>query len=246
MAERIKGKKRRAVLLVAAIVLLAAAFAICMANRLITPLFARGYEVRGVDVSHYQGEIDWQELAAQEISFAYIKATEGTTHTDEYFESNWAQAAETDLLVGAYHFFSFTSPGKNQAEHFIDVVGDISGKLLPAVDVEYYAGVTPDVETVVEELTVFLNTVEKIYGVKPIIYATYASYNDFIKGNFDDYPLWIRNVYFTPNLGMSGKWVIWQYTDVAVLLGYSGEEKYIDMNVFYMGEEELQEFIYTQ
>lgn len=226
------------IILAAVLLLMMSLLAACMAGRSITPLFAKRYNVCGVDVSHYQGEIDWQELAAQDISFAYIKATEGTTYTDDCFKKNWAAASETELAVGAYHFFSFSSPGKNQAEHFIEIVGSLSGKLIPAVDVEYYGSKQPDKEAVVQELTDLLKTLEETYDVKPVIYTTYTAYHDFIKGNFEEYPLWIRNVYFTPNLGLLGKWSIWQYTDREILDGYSGEERYIDVDVFCGTEEE--------
>ena len=76
------------------------------------------YPVRGVDVSHYQGTIDWPVLAAQDLDFAYIKATEGSSHTDEKFAENWEAAKDTGLRIGAYHFFSFDSPGESQLKHF--------------------------------------------------------------------------------------------------------------------------------
>lgn len=240
----VKRNIRRGWMIFTAILLLIMAFlAACMAGRYVTPLFAGRYSVRGVDVSHYQGEIDWQELAAQDISFAYIKATEGTTYTDDCFKKNWTDAAKTELKVGAYHFFSFSSPGAKQAEHFIEIVGSLSGKLIPVVDVEYYGKEQPDKEAVVQELTDFLNTFEEMYNVRPMIYTTYTAYHDFIKGNFDDYPLWIRNVYFTPDWGMLGKWSIWQYTDREMMDGYSGEEQYIDVNVFYGNQEELEVWV---
>lgn len=242
--SKVKRNTHRSWMVFAAVFfLLLAIFAACMAGRYITPLLAGGYSIRGVDVSHYQGEIDWQELAAQDISFAYIKATEGTTYTDECFKKNWAAASETELAVGAYHFFSFSSPGKNQAEHFIEIVGSLSGKLIPAVDVEYYGSEQPDKEAVIQELTDLLKTLEEMYDVKPVIYTTYTAYHDFIKGNFDEYPLWIRNVYFTPNLGLLGKWSIWQYTDREILDGYSGEERYIDVDVFGGNEEEWKAWV---
>lgn len=241
-----RSTRRRRMIFAAMLLLVMALVAACMAGRRITPLFAQGYPVRGVDVSHYQGEINWQVLAEQDIVFAYIKATEGTTYTDECFKKNWADAAKTDLMVGAYHFFSFSSPGINQAEHFIETVGSLSGKLIPAVDVEYYGTQEPEKQTVVNELADYLETIEAMYGVKPVIYTTYSAYHNFIRGNFDEYPLWIRNVYFTPDLGLMGKWSIWQYTDREIMAGYSGEEQYIDADVFCGSEEEWEKWILPQ
>lgn len=207
--------------------------------------FAGAYSVRGVDVSHHQGEIDWKELSGQNLDFAFIKATEGSSHEDEKFQKNWRLAGETDLFIGAYHFFSFDSSGADQADWYIRTVGELSGKLCPAVDVEYYGGKEADPpsrkETIIQ-LSLCLERLEEHYGRKPIIYTTYKVYRRYIEGNFEDYPLWIRNVYYPPQLDLAGKWQFWQYRDTAVLDGYKGEEKYIDLNVFSGTREELEEY----
>lgn len=204
------------------------------------------YPIRGVDVSYYQGEIDWKVLEKEGISFAYIKATEGSGHTDIKFEKNWKAAKETDLKIGAYHFFSFESEGKAQAEHFISAVPKEEGMLPPAVDIEFYGDKffnRPEAEETRKELQSLLDELENYYGVKPVIYATESSYSMYIRGAFDAYPLWIRNIYFSPNLGMPGKWTFWQYDSEGKLQGYSGEEEYIDMNAFYGTEEKWAEFL---
>ena len=76
----------------------------------------------GVDVSAFQGKIDWHILAGESISFAFIKATEGSGYVDDNFEDNWRKASQTDLKIGAYHFFSYDSSGLTQAENFIQTV----------------------------------------------------------------------------------------------------------------------------
>lgn len=204
------------------------------------------YPIRGVDVSYYQGEIDWQVLAGENITFAFIKATEGSSHIDPKFAENWEQAGKTELKRGAYHFFSFESSGKAQAEHFISVVPKTAGDLAPVIDIEFYGDRfynRPDVQKTREELQSLLDTLEAHYGVKPVIYATESSYSAYIRGSFDAYPLWIRNVYFSPNMGMPGKWTFWQYDSEAKLQGYSGEEEHIDLNVFYGAEDEWENFL---
>lgn len=204
------------------------------------------YPIRGVDVSYYQGEIDWQVLAKENISFAFIKATEGSSHIDIKFKENWEQAGETDLKRGAYHFFSFESSGKTQAEHFISVVPKTAGDISPVIDIEFYGDRfynRPNAAKTREELQDFLDMLEAYYGVKPIIYATESSYSTYIRGHFDEYPLWIRNVYFSPNMGMPGKWTFWQYDSEAKLQGYSGEEEHIDLNVFCGSKKDWAEFL---
>jgi len=208
--------------------------------------FASGYELCGVDVSHYQGEIDWKRIAEQDVDFAFIKATEGSSHLDQKFAENWKRAEASGLHAGAYHFFSFDSEGEKQAEWFIKNVGSLEGKLAPVVDVEFYGDKEvhrPEKEQVVRELTAFLTALEEKYQVKPVIYTTYKVYRLYIDGEFEEYPLWIRNVYYPPDLDMKGRWEFWQYTDRAVLSGYHGEEKYIDLNVFKGTREELEGYL---
>lgn len=200
-------------------------------------LLADRYEVRGVDVSHYQGDIDWEKMSDENIDFAYIKATEGSSHVDEKFRMNWKNIEQTNLYYGAYHFFSFDSAGETQAQNYISTVGSLDGKLIPVVDVEYYGDKESrkkelDREAITRELDVLLRALEEEYRIKPILYTTYSAYHDFIEGSFDEYGLWIRNVYYTPDLGMKGRWLYWQYTDRTTFDAYAGEEAYIDMNVF--------------
>lgn len=90
------------------------------------------------------------------------------------------------------------------------------------------------------QLGEMLSVLEEHYQVKPIIYTTYTIYSKYIKGEFEEYPLWIRNVYFPPSGTLKDAWLFWQYTDTAVLDGYVGDEKNIDMNVFRGTEEELK------
>lgn len=212
----------------------------------ITPKLAGKFEMTGVDVSHYQGTIDWAELAGQDLDFAFIKATEGSGHIDECFYDNWQEAGKTALCIGAYHFFSFDSDGERQAEAYIDTVGSLNGKIAPAVDVEFY-GDKPDnpppKDEVVKQLDAMLLKLEEHYQTKPIIYTTYKAYDTYIKGEFEEYPLWIRNVYYQPLFSLGDRWVFWQYTDTAVLEGYEGTEQYIDMNVFRGTEEELRKLL---
>lgn len=192
------------------------------------------YPVRGVDVSHYQGVIQWDVLAGQGIQFAFIKATEGSSFIDSRFVYNLEEAARTDLYVGAYHFFSFDSSGESQGRHFIQTVVRNEDMLPPVVDIEFYGDKgkdPPDRETTQRELSVLLERLEAAYGKKPILYATMAAYERYLKDAYERYPIWIRNVFWKPALP-DRQWTFWQYSDKARLAGYTGEEQYIDMNVY--------------
>ena len=203
---------------------------------------SKDYPVRGVDVSEYQGEIDWEKLSNQNIDFAYIKATEGSSYTDERFQYNYQNAITTNLKIGAYHFFSFDSDAISQSENYIKNVPKDMNLLPPVVDIEFYGDKNkniPDVETTREQLKKLLERLEEYYQKKPIIYATNTSYNLYIKDNFEEYKIWIRDIFSTPNLKDDRKWTLWQYTNRERLEGYNGEEKFIDMNVFNGSYEEF-------
>ena len=202
------------------------------------------YPIKGVDVSHYQGEIDWDKLSKEDIKFAYIKATEGSQHKDEQFDENWSKAQNTDLRIGAYHFFSLDSFGTDQAQNFCNTVTVVSKMLPPVVDVEPYGRYRnlsdTDKEKMIEELQIYLQSVESFYKVKPVIYTT-NEWWDVLKNKFSDYDLWIRDVYGKPDSSLN--WTFWQYSNRHVLSGYSGTERYIDMNVFCGDEKEFYAYI---
>ncbi|MEM1008274.1 MAG: GH25 family lysozyme, partial [Myxococcota bacterium] len=100
------------------------------------PLRTR-YPIRGIDVSHHQGRIRWSKIKSQEIRFAYLKATEGKDFIDRRFLENWRLARRAKIITGAYHFFTFCSSGKAQAEHFWSFLPKGQKMLIPAVDVEF-------------------------------------------------------------------------------------------------------------
>lgn len=205
----------------------------------------QAYPVRGVDVSHYQGEIDWEILSSQNVDFAFIKATEGSTFTDECFPYNFSRARACDIAVGAYHFFSFDSPGESQADHFIRTVIPFAGMLPPVIDLEFYgahAGNPPDSTAVRAELDAMLSALEAHYGLKPILYATEESYECYLVGAYEEYDIWIRNVIAKPHLSDNRAWTFWQYTNRGSLDGYAGEEPFIDINVFCGTAEEFSRY----
>lgn len=202
------------------------------------------FEVKGVDVSAYQGDIDWNILSKQGIKFAFIKATEGSSFVDEKFNINYKNASNTNLKIGAYHFFSYDSEGSTQAENFIRTVPKEDNLLPPVVDIEFYGDKyknIPNIEETQKQLSILLQKLEDYYGKTPIIYVTYKSYNLYIAKSFKDNYIWIRDVYFKPKLKDNREWTFWQYTNKARLDGYKGQEKRIDINVFNGNIEKFEE-----
>lgn len=207
------------------------------------------YPVRGVDVSSYQGRIDWDTLKDQEIAFAFVKATEGSSYRDETFAENWENARKAGVTVGAYHFFSYDSPGESQAENFIGLVPDLPGTLPPVVDVEFYGGNhknPPAREKAHEILKSLLARLEAHYGRKPVLYATGKAYGLYLRDAFADYPIWIRDVLFTPKLPDGREWTFWQYSHRGRMEGFDGGERFIDLNVFRGTAEEFKRFIWEE
>ena len=251
MANIYFRRKRRLLYSLLAAVLLSAfvlAFLVWNGYLLLNNPSRERYPVRGVDVSKYQGEIDWPVLAEQEISFAFIKATEGSSHVDARFAYNYEEARKTGLRVGAYHFFSFDSGGDTQAENFIRNVEAFEGMLPPVIDLEFYgdkAENPPGREEVRGQLDILLARLEDHYGLSPVLYATKASYELYLAGDYKEYDIWIRDVVTHPSLSDGREWTFWQYTNRERLDGYQGEERFIDMNIFHGTEEEFLHYAKT-
>jgi lysozyme len=191
------------------------------------------YSIHGIDVSSYQGKIDWKMVKSMKedsvhITFAFIKATEGVSSVDAYFQRNWREAPKAGIICGAYHYFIPRKSGSWQARFFLQTVKFDDGDLPPVVDVEDLSGQTP--EKMRKELKDFIQHVEKKTGVKPIIYSGLVFYKDYLKGYFDGYPLWIAHYYQQElKAGASTKWHFWQHSDKAKINGIS---HVVDFNAF--------------
>jgi len=194
------------------------------------PVAAR-YDVHGIDVSHHQGAIDWAAVRTDHIEFAYIKATEGADWHDPRFAENWRGAGDAGLRRGAYHFFTFCTPGRPQAEHFLAVLRDARGDLPPAVDVEFTGNCTrwDSIETIRAELAVFLAHVESEAGRRPIVYLPTSAHQRIVDGHFPDHALWVRHVFLAPPQRRYGTWLFWQFSQDGRIAGIS---RPVDLNVF--------------
>ena len=228
------------------IVFLFASLLIIIASVLSGRASIKNYPVRGVDVSSYQGEIDWEELASNDIDFAFIKATEGSSHIDKTYKENIEGAKETDLEIGAYHFLSFESNGEAQAENFISTVKKSDITLPPVIDIELY-GKYNDVPLDEKSVRAILDPMIKRfcdeYGENPVIYTNHRTYSLYISGRYPECDIWICDIAKKPSLSDGRKWIFWQYSHTESLSGYRGEEKHIDMNVFYGTKEEFKAYI---
>ncbi|MGB6118737.1 MAG: GH25 family lysozyme [Mesorhizobium sp.] len=195
----------------------------------------KAYAVHGVDVSRWQGNIDWQTLKLQGANFAYIKATDGGDHLDPMFKRNWREAREAGLKRGAYHFFYWCRDAASQANWFIRNVPRDPDALPPVIDVEWNhlsnCKKRPSPKVVREKMQVFMDKLEAHYGKRPVIYTAPDFYADNLRGQFESYPFWLRAVAEHPSKVYPGrKWVFWQYSGTGLSQGVGGR---IDLNVFH-------------
>ncbi|HEY4035998.1 MAG TPA: GH25 family lysozyme [Ktedonobacteraceae bacterium] len=199
-------------------------------------LFVPHDSVRGLDVSSYQKRIDWKSVAQTgQYAFIFIKATEGESYQDASFQMNWRGTKEQGLLRGAYHFYTASLTGAEQANHYISVVPKEAGMLPPVLDLEVSG---KSRTALLREIKVFLDRLEHHYAMKPIIYTDFDRYAEYIKGHFEDYAIWIRDVLTPPQWSHVHHWTFWQYCDRGQVSGIAG---WVDFNVFSGGRDKLKE-----
>lgn len=195
-------------------------------------IYPEGYSIHGIDVSHHQGDIDWEkasraEVGGEPICFVFIKATEGVSHIDENFNENFYQTRQYDLVRGAYHYFKPNLSASQQAKFFLKQVHLEEGDLPPVLDIEERGNL--NVKQLQKAALTWLKMVEKQYNVPPIIYTNYKFKVDYLNTpEFNRYPYWIAH-YYVRNLTYKGKWRFWQHTDCGTIEGIKGK---VDLNIY--------------
>ena len=203
------------------------------------------YYCYGIDISRYQTDIEWDKIKVltdaqgrstnsvnqakdiRNVSYVFIKATEGNSFKDKYFKKHWKNAKKSGIRRGAYHFFRSSKDAETQARHFIRTVGELSADDLPPVlDIEtIHKGCS--YKTLNDKALTWLKTVENHYGIKPIVYSSASFINDILgKEIKENYPIWVAH-YGAP-APRCARWHIWQFADDAVVYGIDG---YVDLNV---------------
>jgi lysozyme len=201
------------------------------------------FPVRGVDVSHHQGEIDWQQLKIENAKFAYIKASEGATFKDPKFVENWNGALKAGVVPGAYHYYTLCKPGAEQANNFVGALNSVKGAgLPPAVDLEYGGNcrTRPSAKEFTTQLNAFLRKLSAETGCSPVLYVTQDFYYSYMAGRFQGSRFWVRDIYMKPRLRDNAEWHFWQFANRGRLPGVS---TYIDLNVFNGTPARFNEFL---
>jgi lysozyme len=187
------------------------------------------YPRQGIDVSHHQGEIQWNAVRADGVDFAYIKATEGADMRDEAFARNWAESKTAGLNRGAYHFFTLCRLASDQATNFIATVPREAGALPPVLDLEFGGNCAsrPDRDVVVAEIASFIKMVEAHSETPVMLYMT-REFDEFYRvSDSINRPLWLRRILFPPDYG-ARPWVMWQANPRHRVNGINGP---VDWNV---------------
>lgn len=204
------------------------------------------FVVKGIDVSYFQGDIDWAAVARAGTTFAWIKATEGGDRFDPKFDGNFAAAAAAGINRGAYHFYYFCRPVEDQIAWFVDHVPADPSALPPALDMEWNPQSPtctrrPPREDVLAAMRTWLEAVERHYGKRPVIYTTVDFYRDRLQGAFPDYHIWVRSVAGHPSIRYGErKWHFWQHTATGSVPGVRGN---VDENVFYGTPGQWKDFV---
>ena len=198
------------------------AYGVCMPS---------GDYIHGIDLSHYQGKINWNRLdnvryGSFGIRFIFMKASEGSDLSDSTFRANFDSARAHGFIRGAYHLFNPKSDPLNQADFYIATVDLDSFDLPPVLDIEKKGDNLPKFTN---NVRIWLRRIEEHYGVKPIIYASYKFKKNYLNDSvFNAYPYWIAH-YYVDSVQYQGQWKFWQHTDAGTLPGI--DEK-VDLNVF--------------
>jgi len=202
------------------------------------------YTLHGIDVSHHNNKIDWHRVKNSiedkvDISFCFIKATEGEDLKDQDFGNNWREAKKTGLIRGAYHFYVPRANPVEQAQNFIESVELEEGDFVPVIDFEILGTKRRVRNNLLENVKTFINIIENHYGVKPIIYTNGHIYRAYIKGNFDKYPLWISNYESQKLEGYNkARLMLWQHSTTGKVDGIQGD---VDFNVFVASKSHLDD-----
>jgi lysozyme len=193
----------------------------------------RRYPVRGIDVSHHQGPIDWAKLPGQRVRFVYLKASEGGDWTDPLFARNLSTAPAKGIALGAYHYFTLCAPGRMQATNFLHAVPPYAPLTLPpAVDVEYVGNCAarPPRARFAHELLIFLDLVRTRFHTEPVLYSTQSFFDDYLSGpEFAGHPLWVRSLIGEAQWSKGRRVLFRQFADHARYDGVAGP---VDVDLF--------------
>lgn len=172
----------------------------------------------GIDISHYQGYINWTEMATSHhpIEYVFIRATMGQDGKDLRFRENWIKAKQHNYIRGAYHYYRPNENSTLQFQNYSEDVNLIDGDFIPILDIEKES--LYGMDNLRAGVLNWLQLAEQEYGVKPLVYTGLTFYLDNLKGYIDDYPLWIA-AYSGKHRVQGVNWTFHQFTEKAIVKG---------------------------
>jgi lysozyme len=208
------------------------------------------FPIHGIDVSKFQGSIDWPEVRASGVKFAWIKATEGANYVDPMFWANWQGAKAAGLPRGAYHFAYWCRPWQEEMAWFEATVPNDPQALPPVLDAE----ATPDSRTcrrvlepksTVAEMQAMLEELQRHYGKRPVVYTTVDFYQAILRpAALAQYPIWVRSTKYHPAVKYGRRqWRFWQYQSDGRVPGVPSR---VDRNAFYGDAKQWRSFLEAQ
>ena len=202
--------------------------------------------VQGIDISRYQGEIDWSTVRRSGIRFAYMKVSEGGDHLDASFYRNWEAAARAGIARGVYHFMYWCRTAAEQAVWFSHAVPHDPTQLPPVLDLEWnnHSVTCPkrvSREVALEKIRKMLEIMEYHTGKRPVIYTDINFHRDVLEGELKGYEFWLRSVAAEPHERYKNRpWTFWQYTATGRVPGIGGN---VDRNVFVGSESDWRRWL---
>jgi lysozyme len=203
---------------------------------------ADGETLDGIDVSKWQGDVDWNAVASDDITFAFVRVSDGLNVIDEWFESNWEESRENGVYTGVYQFFRPAQDPTAQAELLLDKMGALPADgLRPVIDVEDAGGLSPaEVTAAIHE---WIDVVEAETGLKPIIYSGKYFWQDNVQSaDFVDYPLWVAQ-YGPVCPDIPNQWSGWVFHQTSASGSVAGVAGDCDTNVFNGDVTKLGEYL---
>ena len=205
------------------------------------------YPIQGIDVSKYQGDIDWDAVKNSGVKFVWIKATEGGDHLDERFQANWAAAKQVGIPRGAYHFVYWCRPASEEVAWFEQNVPVENDALPPVLDVESDSESKTchrhlEQQQTIADMKLMLEEMERHFGKRPVIYTSVDFYEAILSdGAFSDYPMWVRSTRHHPSVRYGSRpWRFWQYQADGSSPGIVG---HVDRNVYYGTQQQWEAFL---
>lgn len=203
------------------------------------------YRIMGINVSSEQGKIAWDSIAMQNIDFAFIRATEGKSLKDTHFTENYKNAYASEIDVAPLHDLTFSASGAEQAEAFINAVGEKKdSQLPPVVQIRLYGkyvAVPPKRQEVTDILKEFCEAIKKRYNCSPIIMTDEELYEKYIFGDYSDSKLCIRSVYSKPD-AKNQSFMFWLYNPKTRLNGCETDE-YMDKITILQDEKQYYDML---